>query len=65
MSIFDSSIAPFIFLVAGLGVLAGFFRKLFFKVLIILAIEIVFLALFPKLLLKFVELISKLSSAIH
>jgi hypothetical protein len=65
MSILDSSIAPIIFLLAGLGVLAGFFRKTLLKFLIFFAIEIVFLALFPKLLLGFVHLVSRLSSLIR
>lgn len=65
MSILDSSLAPFIFLIAGLGVLAGFFRKTLLKVAIFFLVELIFLALFPKLLLDFVNLVSKLSSLIR
>lgn len=65
MSILDSSIAPFIFLAAGLGILAGFFRKTLVKFLIFFLIELLFLALFPKLLVMFVNLVSQLSSVIR
>jgi hypothetical protein len=58
MSILDSTLAPFIFLLAGFAVLAGFFRKILLKVIIMLAVEIILLALFPQLLLKFVQLIT-------
>ncbi|HSI21289.1 MAG TPA: hypothetical protein VLA04_06425 [Verrucomicrobiae bacterium] len=65
MSILDSSIAPYIFLVAGFSFLAGFFRKILVKVVIILAVEIIFLALFPKLLVHFVNLVSQASNLIR
>lgn len=65
MSILDSSIAPMLFLLTGFAVLAGFFRKVLLRVVIILAVEIIFLALFPKLLVAFVGLIAKASGIIH
>lgn len=65
MSILDSSIAPFLFVIAGVAVLAGFFRKTLLKVAIFFAVELVFMALFPKLLVSFVNLVTKLSSAIR
>jgi hypothetical protein len=65
MSIFDSSLAPYIFVLAGFGVLAGFFRKLLIKVVVTLAITVIFLALFPKLLVHFVALVTQVSMLIH
>lgn len=65
MSILDSGIAPYVFLIAGLAVLAGFFRKLLLKFAIFFIIELVFLALFPKLLLNFVHLVTRMSSLIR
>jgi hypothetical protein len=57
MSILESSIAPYLTLLVTFAVLAGFFRKMLVKVVIIIAAEVVLLALFPALLLKFIELI--------
>lgn len=65
MSILDSSIAPGIFLLAVFGVLAGFFRKTLIRVLITLVVTVIFLAIFPQLLLKFVLLVQKLSDLIR
>jgi hypothetical protein len=65
MSLFDSNLAPGLIVLVGFAFLAGFFRKIFVKVVIILAVEVIFLALFPKLLLQFVNLVSKVSSIFH
>jgi hypothetical protein len=63
MSILESSIAPYLTILVGFAVLAGFFRKTLVKVLIFLAIQVVLLALFPVLLVKFVELIQAVRGA--
>jgi hypothetical protein len=65
MSIFDSSLAPYIFVLAGFAVLAGFFRKLLIKVVVTLAVVVLFLALFPKLLVHFVALVTNVSMLIR
>lgn len=57
MSILESSIAPYLTILVTFAVLAGFFRKTLVKVIIILIAEVALLALFPALLLKFVELV--------
>ncbi len=57
MSILESSIAPYLTILVTFAVLAGFFRKTLIKVIIILIAEVALLALFPALLLKFVELV--------
>jgi hypothetical protein len=64
MSILDSSIAPFLFMTAGVAVLAGFFRKTLVKLLIFFAVEVLFMALFPKMLLSFVHLVTKISTTL-
>lgn len=63
MSIFDSTLAPYIFVIAIMGVLLGFFRKLFLKVVIILVVLILLFALFPRLLLAFTNLVATVHSA--
>ncbi len=65
MSILDSAIAPYLFLLAGIGVLAGFFRKTLIKLVLFFLVEVLFLALFPKLLLSFVNLVSTFAHTLH
>jgi len=63
MSIFDSNIAPYLFVIAIFGVLAGFARKILLKVIIILVVEVALFALFPHLLLGFTTLVSNVHHA--
>lgn len=57
MSILESSIAPYLTILVTFAVLAGFFRKTLIRVVIFLLVQVVLLALFPVLLVKFIELI--------
>jgi hypothetical protein len=57
MSIFDSSLAPFLILIAIGAVLIAFFRKLFLKVVITLVLFTLLLTAFPILLQKYFSLI--------
>ena len=65
MAILDSTLAPYVFLLAGFGVLAGFFRKVLIRFVIFLALEILFFLLFPATLLAFVNLINRLYHSFH
>ena len=58
MGILESSFAPIFIVLAIFGILAGFFRHLLSKVIIVLAVEIALFVFFPSLLIKFAELIS-------
>ena len=49
MSILDSVIAPYLTILVMFAVMAGFFRKTLIKVLVIVVLEIVLMALFPRL----------------
>jgi hypothetical protein len=64
MSILDSGVTPSLTLLIGFGILAGFFRKLLTKTVIILVVEIAFFVLFPIALLKFVEFITSIRHAL-
>ncbi len=57
MSILDSAIAPYLILLATFAVLGGFFRKALVRLVFLVVAELVLLALFPVLLVKFIELI--------
>ena len=61
---FNSGFPPLLILLVGFGVLAGFFRKIFGSVIAILVIEIAFFAIFPIALLKFVQLVTSIRSAL-
>ena len=64
MSILDSSIAPYLTLISIAAVLAGFFRKTLIRVVVVLLVELLLLALFPILLLRFIDLISTVHNAV-
>ena len=64
MSILDSSIAPYLTLISIAAVLAGFFRKTLIRVVVVLLVELLLLALFPILLLRFIDLISTVLNAV-
>lgn len=59
MSIAESSLAPYIVVALVVVVLAGFARKSLVHLLILLAAQVVLFAIFPKLLLQFVELVGR------
>lgn len=59
MSIADSSLAPYVVIALVVAVLAGFARKSLVHLLILLAVQVVLFAIFPKLLLQFVELVGR------
>ncbi len=50
MSILDSSIAPYLLILAVFAVLLGFFRKTLIRVLVFLAAEILIFVLYPGML---------------
>jgi|GEM_PF-5872720 len=64
MSILDSSIAPYLTILVILAVLAGFFRKTLVRVLIVVAVEIILLALFPLLDASLLRLVSAIHSVL-
>ena len=57
MSILDSTIAPYLVILAIFAVLLGFFRKMLVKVIVVILVQLVLFALFPALLKSFVNLI--------
>lgn len=58
MGLLDSSFAPLFIILAIFGVLAGFFRHLLAKVLVVLAVEVILFVLFPNLLVLLAELVA-------
>lgn len=61
---FNSNLASIIFLLGVLGVLAGFFRHLLIKVLVIILLEIVVFVLFPNLLVFFAQVVGTIRAAL-
>lgn len=55
---------PFVVILAIFGILAGFFRSLLVKVVVVLAAEIVLFVMFPNLLVKFAQLIGAIRAAL-
>jgi hypothetical protein len=51
---------PLLIVLAVLGVLAGFFRKILVVTLIVLLAQIILFALFPNLLVAFVKLVTSI-----
>lgn len=64
MSILESTIAPYLIILAIFAVLVGFFRKILVKVVIILLVQAVLFALFPALLKSFVNLVQTVRNAL-
>lgn len=64
MDLFHSPYAPFIIIALIFGVLAGFFKHLLVKVIVILLIEVALFILFPDLLVKLAELVSVVRRAL-
>jgi hypothetical protein len=64
MSLLDSAIAPYVFLLAGAGVMFAIARRLLLKLLIFFVVQLILLALFPKLLVAFVDLVSRIAQFI-
>ena len=64
MSILDSTIAPYLIILAIFAVLVGFFRKIFLKVVIILLVQALLFALFPALLKSFVNLVTTIHNSL-
>ena len=54
----NSLSVPVLIVLTVLGILGGFFRKTFVVTLIVLVAEILLFALFPKLLVAFVALVT-------
>ncbi|MCC2631798.1 MAG: hypothetical protein K0S20_497 [Patescibacteria group bacterium] len=61
----DGSFLPIFIVLAIFGILAGFFRKLFGKVVVVLAIQIALFVFFPELLIKFAQLIAVIRDAVN
>ena len=57
MSILDSSIAPYLILLTVVAVLGGFFRKILIHLAALVVAEVILLALFPILLVRFIDII--------
>jgi len=58
MAILDSSLAPYLIILALVVVLFTVFRHLISKVFSLLLIELALFIIFPKLLIQFVDLVS-------
>jgi hypothetical protein len=61
MSILDSAIAPYFTILVIFAVLAGFFRKTLIRVVVVVIVEILLMALFPRL----AEALLKAVAAVH
>lgn len=59
MSLADSALAPYIVIALVVAVLAGFARKSLLHLVLLVAGQVVLFAIFPKLLLQFVELVGR------
>lgn len=57
MSILDSNIAPYLMIIAGTAFLIAFFKHWLVRILLIVAIELAFLVMYPQFLVKLANLV--------
>ncbi len=60
----ESSLLPVIVVLIGVVVMAKFFRHLLGKTLVFLVAEVLFLAVFPDLIVKLADLVYAVSNAL-